>query len=287
MTEESPPSRTGPSSREWRVKYDGICDRCGRGLIKGTPAVWDRSTKTIRCIECPVPAATALVVSSDEQAAVDVGIAGVSASREYERRKAIRDAAARSKWGDTVGGWVVRLTAEPQSTRAWAIGAVGEEKLARALAGVPGIRMLHDRRVPGTRGNIDHLVVGPAGVFVVDAKHLKGLITIRNRGPFWRSDPGLFVGSRDCSKLAAGLAWQVDAVAQALAKAGIDPLPRITPVLCFVDGEWPLLRPPKEYSGVRLEGTRSIQRLLAEPAVLASQEIDALWRALGTTLPPK
>jgi hypothetical protein len=62
------------------------------------------------------------------------------------------------------------VTSEPQSTRAWAIGAWGEEKLAEVLAGLDGLQVLHDRRVPGTRGNIDHIVIAPAGVFVVDPR---------------------------------------------------------------------------------------------------------------------
>ena len=67
----------------------------------------------------------------------------------------------------------------PSSTTwaAWAIGARGEEKLAEAL---DSSLALHDRRVPGTKGNLDHIVVAPAGVFVVDAKHLQGRIEIRN-----------------------------------------------------------------------------------------------------------
>ena len=64
---------------------------------------------------------------------------------------------------------MLALTDDPQSTRAWARGARGEEELAAAVAEVPGVRVLHDRRVPGTRGNLDHLVLAPAGVFVVDA----------------------------------------------------------------------------------------------------------------------
>jgi len=33
-------------------------------------------------------------------------------------------------------------------------------------------------------------------------------------------------------------------------------------VLCFVDGDWPLFRPPSSFRGVRLEGSRSIRSLL-------------------------
>src|SRR4051812_47921420 len=50
-------------------------------------------------------------------------------------------------------------------------GADGELATARALAEltVEGWHVLHDRLLPHG-GNIDHLAIGPAGVFVVDAK---------------------------------------------------------------------------------------------------------------------
>jgi hypothetical protein len=107
-------------------------------------------------------------------------MAGASAHREFERRLVKREVAARAKWGERVGGWVTRFGAVPQSTVAWSIGARGEELLGAALAAVPNVVVLHDRRVRGTRGNIDHLVITPAGVFVVDAKFYRGVIEIRN-----------------------------------------------------------------------------------------------------------
>lgn len=59
-----------------------------------------------------------------------------------------------------------------------------------------GIRVLHDRRVPGTRGNIDHLVVAPAGIFVVDAKRYDGLIRVRDVGGLFKTNERLYVGRR-------------------------------------------------------------------------------------------
>ena len=97
--------------------------------------------------------------------------------------------------------------------------------MAEALEGIDGLRVLHDRRVPGTRGNIDHIVIAPAGVFVVDAKHYEGRIEIRNKGWFLRPDYRLYVGRRDCSGLATGLGWQVEAVTAALAAAAVDRCP--------------------------------------------------------------
>ena len=130
------------------------------------------------------------------------------------------------------------------------------------LAGLEDLIVLHDRRVPGTRGNIDHLVVASSGVFVIDAKHYAGLIQIRDRGGLFNSDKRLYVGTRDCSDLAANMTWQTDAVKKVLAAVSILRSVDVHPVLCFVDGEWPLLLQPESFQGVRLEGGRSIKKLL-------------------------
>ncbi|WP_245561710.1 nuclease-related domain-containing protein [Agromyces italicus] len=53
-----------------------------------------------------------------------------------------------------------------QSTHAWSVGAAGEEVVGARLDAIASehIRVLHDRRIPGSRANIDHLVVTPGGV---------------------------------------------------------------------------------------------------------------------------
>jgi hypothetical protein len=182
---------------------------------------------------------------------------------------------------------VKAITDEPQSTRAWAIGAKGEEELARRLGEVEGLYALNDRRVRGTKGNIDHIVIAPAGLFVIDAKQMRGLIEVRNVGPFWRSENRLFVGGRDKSSLADGLEWQVTAVRDALAAASVDSLPPVTPVLCFIDGKWPIFRAPVEFRGVRLEGPRSIKKLMTASSVLDAESIDRLARVISGALPTK
>lgn len=265
----------------WRVKYDGLCSRCGTPLRVGDPAVYERRTHSIRCVECPTPSA-----AETPEPAIDSGVAGASARREYERRKANRETRVKGRFG-RFGGVVLALTDDPLSTRAWATGARGEEKFAKALEGIDGLRMLHDRRVPRSPANIDHILISPAGVFVVDAKNYRGTIAIRNRGWFFRPDHRLYVGRRDCSALATRLGWQVEAVAAALIAAKVDPLPPITPVLCFIDGEWPLFSAPDEYAGVRLEGTGSIRKLVAASTILDPPSIEQLARLLSAALPAK
>ncbi len=242
-------------------------------------ALYHSETKTIRCIVC-TPATPA-------PSRVDPGSAGASAHSEYERRRTAREARVKARLGNLVGGVALALAGEQQTTSAWERGSVGEQKLGDVLNGIDGIAVLHDRRVPGTRGNIDHIVVAPAGVFVVDAKHYAGLIRIRDRGSFLNRDERLYVGSRDCSQLAENMAWQVEAVRDVLNSIFDGGSIPVQAVLCFVDGEWPLIRPPDSYKGVRLQGPRSIKKLLAEPGPLDSARIGTIDRAISLAFPGK
>jgi hypothetical protein len=217
---------------------------------------------------------------------LELGLAGASARREYDRRVASRDAQLTKRFGRRPAGLIRAFTSEPQSTRAWAQGAEGERALAEALAEVAGIRVLHDRRMPGGRGNIDHIVVGPAGVFVVDAKLYEGQIRIRDVGGFFKRDDRLFVGRHDCSQLADKVVSQLQAVERVLRAAG-DEIPPTTAVLCFVRGEWPLISPPSFFRGVRLEGTNSIKKLVTASHVLDGPSINRLTRVLAAALPAR
>ncbi|HWK19291.1 MAG TPA: nuclease-related domain-containing protein [Microbacteriaceae bacterium] len=165
------------------------------------------------------------------------GTAGSSARREYERRRAKDEQRIRQRWG-RFGGIAVALSDERQSTRAWSSGAVGEERVGAALDRIasPTIRVLHDRRIPSTRANIDHLVVTPGGIWVVDSKRYKGRPELHFEGGLFRPRvEKLAVGGRDKSKLVEGVEWQVEQVRSA---AGVIP---VTGVLCFVEADWPLI----------------------------------------------
>jgi hypothetical protein len=269
-----------PTLRRRRLRYGGKCAICGAELIKGTEALYHPESKTVRCIVC-------YPRSTEPPGEVVGGTAGASAHREHERRRAAREARVKARFGNIVGGVALAIAGEQQSTRAWERGSVGERKLGEVLVSIDGIAVLHDRRVPGTRGNIDHIVVTRTGVFVVDAKHYAGLIRIRDRGTFFSRDERLYVGSRDCSQLAENMAWQLKAVRDVL-----DSIPNvgsiaIEAVLCFVDGAWPLIRPPESYKGVRLEGLRSIKKLLAEPGPLDADRIARIGRTLAIAFPNK
>jgi hypothetical protein len=183
-----------------------------------------------------------------------------------------------------LSGLVLALSDDPQSTRAWERGSVGESKLAQSLAKLKrdDVIVLHDRCVPGSRANIDHIVVCPSGVFVVDAKLYKGEIHTKDVGGLFSGrDLRLLVGSRDCSRLADGLGWQVRTVDAALGDSEIP----VFPVLCFVDAEWPLLGGPREFRSVLIESERSLRRRVTQPGELDLEDVRDTATVLAHALP--
>ena len=217
----------GPDDKRMRLRYAGTCRVCGIALASGVDAVYERSSKSVRCIEC-VP------VDSTPRA----GTAGSSARREYERRRDLREQRIRENH-PKLGGLILALSDDPQSTRAWERGAVGEELMARRLADLPdAFRVLHDRRIPRTRANIDHIVTGPSGVWVIDAKRYK------EKRPALHIDGGILrprveslrVGGRDETKLVDGVRSQVARVAAALQEIEVpvtDSPRRVWRVFCW------------------------------------------------------
>src|SRR3954465_9052994 len=85
-------------------------------------------------------------------------------------------------------------------------------KLERWTAG-HNIVLLHDRRMPRSRANIDHLAIGPSGVTVIDAKRYRGRIAVERRGGVLRErTEHLLVGGRERTKLVDGVLGQAEAV---------------------------------------------------------------------------
>jgi Nuclease-related domain len=147
---------------------------------------------------------------------IDLGTPGGSAKREHERRRAKREAATRERHPH-LGSLLLRVQSAPASETAWESGAEGEKALAAHLAKTcPDVLVLHDRRIPRRRTNIDHLAIAPSGAFVIDAKRYKGKIEVRK--PLF-GNPGLFIAGRNMTKLVEGLARQQEAVSSALAEA--------------------------------------------------------------------
>jgi hypothetical protein len=249
-----------------RLRYSGVCLKCATALSAGVEAWWDPQLKTVTCLPCangePRDPFAAPQISSSNP--------GASAQREYERRSTRRQAEVRSDH-PVLGGLILATTVEPNSTTAWSKGAQGERRLGAMLEGLPNVSVLHDRSLPRSRANVDHLVVASSGVWVIDAKQYKGRIERRPTGFMGTGPSRLFVGGRDRSKLIDGVRRQVDAVRQVRGDSEV----RISGALCFIGGEWPLLAQAFTVDGVAVHYPKSLCRTLGrEGPVRRSARVD-------------
>lgn len=267
-----------------RLRYAGACRLCGTRLDAGATAVYERSSKTVRCISCSEPVAEA-TTALPEPIPVEIGDAGASAQREHDRRAARREERVRAAHPH-VGGLLLALTDDPQSTRAWSTGSIGERVVARSLEkwGNDRVRVLHDRRIPRSTANIDHIAIGPTGIYVIDAKRYKGRPDLRVQGGlFSPRTTTLVVGRRDCTKLVAGVHKQVDLVRAALEPLGPDL--QVRGMLCFVDADWPLIGGSFSIDGVDVLWPKKAAQILNGAGPLTDDRIDEIHRHLATTFP--
>ena len=274
-----------------KLRWPATCASCDGTLDAGARVTWDSEAKAATCQGCrPFVSDKAASTSPD----LDRGVAGASATRQYERRSAAERrskegrVAADEEWRariveerPVIGRVATLLTPKPtvgpesQATRAWAEGAAGERFLGRQLESVENCVVMHDRRIPGTRANIDHIVVAPTGIYVVDAKNYGGAVERRLVGGVLNAHYRLFVDGRDRTKLVDGVHRQADAVHTAVGGRGVP----VCPVLCFVGGNWPVLwRRQLTVLGVRVLWPAKVIDQLSQPGEHggAVQEIAAL-----------
>ena len=270
---------TTATEKRMRLRYAGSCRLCDTGLAERTEAIYERSTKTVRCLECSPRHVSGgdrppMEEASTDPTEVSAGIAGASARREFERRKSRREVRIRTAH-PKLGGLILAVSSDPHSTQAWATGAVGEERLGARLDGLvsPTFQVLHDRRIPGTRANIDHIVICSTGVFVIDAKKYKGRPHLKVEGGILRPRvEKLLVGSRDCTKLVDGVLKQVDLVRSALAVT--HPRVPVRGALCFVDADWPLIGGSFAVGGVDVLWPKRLATTLAQPGSLQAVGVE-------------
>jgi hypothetical protein len=141
--------------------------------------------------------------------------------------------------------------------------------------------VLHDRRLPRSRANIDHLAVAPSGVYVIDAKKYKGRPRLRVEGGLIRPRvERLLVGTRDCTKVVDGVLKQVEAVRTVVG----DEIP-VHGVLCFVEADWPLIGGSFTTRGVEVLWAKRLFTRLESAGPHGLDTLGQLHRKLAEALP--
>ncbi len=269
------------ASRILKLRWPGVCSVCGSDLLAGSQAGWDPATRAVTCLTCKKASAESAAETTRPE--LDRGKPGSSVAREYQRRKRNRETRTRNAhpW---VGGLLLALRGTPRHELAFHRGDLGEKAVAASLeprtANGPSI-ILHDRRMPRGRGNIDHLAIAPAGVFVIDAKNINGKVRVAN--PLFGA-VRLLVAGRDRTKLIDGLDRQVSVVRDALTANGHSDVP-VQGVLCFTAADLPLLGTLKIRRHLLLY-RKALAKRINKKGPLQPATIDVLAHTLAAALPP-
>ena len=248
------------------------------------------------------PAATQPVVSA-EPVAGSLGSPGRSALAAYRRRRATELAA----WTRTLAwrepliaaaglasgllaaqaglppagllgvavaalvGWRLRFRPSEQA-RSWQRGAHGERRTARLLDRLTrdGYVVFHDLAVPGSPANVDHLVIGPTGLFVIDSKQWTGSVHQSGDGLAWHNHYPL-------DRTLAMVRWEATAVGRLLGT-------RVATLLCVHGAH--IQGGGLHAQGVAIVPAHLLRSALGYDRVLSDADIDLFATTAWTSLHP-
>ena len=166
---------------------------------------------------------------------------------------------------------------------AWAAGAEGERRVADALRALPvPWVVLHDRLLrPGvTESNLDHVLVGPGGVILVDAKNWGGSVTewegnlIQHR---WDAAGAVSHASKH------GEIAKVHAMGREMAtRVGVP----VTPALCLAGARATQFGDPRQVRGIWVVPVhRLVEWVLALPSSVPAEDLPRLSTLVTTEFP--
>jgi hypothetical protein len=162
-------------------------------------------------------------------------------------------------------GWGLRFRPSLDAV-AWRSGAAGERRTAGLLDPLErhGWVVLHDLAVPGSRANIDHLVIGPGGVFVIDSKQYRGRLRLDSSGRLWH-------GGYPFAPALRAVDFEADRAAQVL----VDPGVVVVPIVAVHGAQVPWGKVVMD--GVPVVAARRLPSMLRQlPAVLGPERVAAL-----------
>jgi hypothetical protein len=181
-------------------------------------------------------------------------------------------------WAGLVGlvaaalvGWWLRFRPSEQA-RSWRRGAEGERHTARLLDRLTGdgYVVFHDLAVPGSLANVDHLVIGSTGLFVIDSKQWTGSVHQSADGLAWHNHYRL-------DRTLERVRWQAEAVGRLLGT-------RIHPLVCVHGAH--VQGGGLHAQGVAIVPAHLLRSALGDDRVLSDAEVELLATTAWTRLHP-
>jgi Nuclease-related domain len=164
-----------------------------------------------------------------------------------------------------VVGWGLRFRSSPDAV-AWRRGAAGERRTARVLAVLERHEwvVLHDLAIPRSQANIDHLVIGPGGVFVIDSKQYRGRLQLDPSGGLWH-------GRYPLAPTLQAVSFEADQAAVVLPDPGL----AVVPIVAVHGAQVPWGK--VVVHGVPVVSARRLPSMLRQlPPVLGPEQVTAL-----------
>jgi Nuclease-related domain len=181
-------------------------------------------------------------------------------------------------WAGLVGlvaaalvGWRLRFRPSEQA-RSWRRGAEGERHTARLLDRLTrdGYVVFHDLAVPGSLANVDHLVIGPTGLFVIDTKQWTGSVHQSSDGLAWHHHYRL-------DRTLETVRWEAEAVGRLLGT-------HTTPLVCVHGAH--VQGGGLHAQGVAIVPASLLRSALGYDRVLSDAEVELLATTAWTRLHP-
>jgi Nuclease-related domain len=168
-------------------------------------------------------------------------------------------------------GWRLRFRPSEQA-RTWQRGAAGERRTARLLDRLirDGFVVFHDLAVPDSPANLDHLVIGPTGVFVIDSKQWTGSVQQGADGLVWHNHYRL-------DRTLEMVGWEAETVGRLLAT-------RAAALLCVHGAH--VQGGGLHAQGVAIVPAHLLRRELGDDRVLSDADVELLTTTARVRLRP-
>jgi hypothetical protein len=170
-----------------------------------------------------------------------------------------------------LASWRLRFRPSEQA-RTWQRGAAGERHTAHLLRRLAcdGYVIFHDLAVPGSPANVDHLVIGPTGVFVIDSKQWIGQVHQSPDGLAWHNHYPL-------DRILKTVRWEAQTIGQLLGT-------RTDALLCVHGAH--VHGGGLHVQGVAIVPAHLLRSALGYDRVLSDADVDLLATTAWTSLRP-
>ena len=225
-----------------------------------------------------------------------VGVAGSKGASEPDANQQTYDQLLKSDWGPTLASstqsetHVLATTSavtQSQAGTSWNDGVSKERRLPATVRRELGdsVIVLDDRVNPRSGGRIEHLIVAPSGLWIVDTSSC-GSTNVYSSVHSRRAKADAFTDGRNRGKLVAAMQAECDSVGAVLQMIGSPGIP-VHGAVCFADTDRPRFGGSSEVNGVWIGYTRTLIKRVKQERFYTADQVLNLAHQLAHQIPQR